>query len=163
MQSRVNDAWAYFQAKSIKEHLAEQGGDLLAALAADGASQAVMAPRIARLQAQAARFAREKAALQHRAEALEAVREHLDATHERFAITEAILSLALAVFGLAALTQRRTVLAVAAALAIFGFGAGLWAYAATTGNAHGTDLNEGIPGRNPGIPSDGAAPAAAPA
>jgi hypothetical protein len=38
-QGKVNDAWAYYQAKSIKEHGAEQARELAKALAADAGSK----------------------------------------------------------------------------------------------------------------------------
>jgi len=109
--SEVNNMWAYFQAKSTKQHLAENSLSLLEAQG-DLAPQAapVLKPRLDRYRAEIQRYEGEKTAIQQKAEALEARRNHLQARAARFGIAEAGFSLALALFGLTALTQRRWLL-----------------------------------------------------
>jgi hypothetical protein len=109
--SEVNNAWAYFQAKSTKQHLAENSRELLEAqgeLAPSGAS--VLKPRLERYRAEVQRYEVEKTAIQQKAEALEARRALLQARGDRFGMAEAAFSLSLALFGLTALTQRRWLL-----------------------------------------------------
>ncbi len=109
--SEVNNTWAYFQAKSTKQHLAETS---LALLEAQGdlapQSAGVLKPRLDHYRAEVARYEKEKSAIQDKAEALEARRAQLQARATRFGMGEAAFSLSLALFGLTALTQRRWLL-----------------------------------------------------
>jgi Domain of unknown function (DUF4337) len=109
--SEVNNAWAYFQAKSTKEHLAQNSFELLSAqgdLTPDAAP--VLKTRLERYRADVARYESEKTAIQKQAEALEARRALLQARADRFGIAEAAFSLSLALFGLTALTQKKWLL-----------------------------------------------------
>src|SRR5450755_589086 len=105
--SEVNNAWAYFQAKSTKEHLAENSMQLLEAqgdLTPSAAS--VLKPKLDRYRSDVARYEKEKTTIQKQAEALEGRRSLLEARAGRFGIAEAAFSLSLALFGLTALTQK---------------------------------------------------------
>ncbi|MGO9065282.1 MAG: DUF4337 domain-containing protein [Myxococcaceae bacterium] len=111
--SEVNNTWAYFQAKSTKQHLAETSLNLLEAqgeLAPQGA--AILQPRLERYRAEVQRYEKEKTEIQEKAEALEAHRATLQARAGRFHMAEAAFSLSLALFGLTALTQRRWLLSL---------------------------------------------------
>lgn len=109
--SEVNNAWAYFQAKSTKEHLAENSRELLQAQGElNPAAAQALAPRLERYRDEVKRYEREKTEIQQTAEGLEAKRSLLEARHDRFAAAEAVFSLSLALFGLTALTQRRWLL-----------------------------------------------------
>jgi hypothetical protein len=124
--SEVNNAWAYFQSKSLKQHLAENARDLLTAqseLAGVGASGA--RARVDRYASEVQRYQREKDQIQHEAEALEARRSHLQARNARFEAGEAAFSLSLALLGLTALTQRRGLLVLGLVFACLGLGASL--------------------------------------
>jgi len=111
--SEVNNAWAYFQAKSTKQHLAENSQELLAAQGdLNPGAAPVLVPRLERYRGEVRRYDQEKAEIQQKAEALEAKRALLQARHDRFGIAEATFSLSLALFGLTALTQRRWLLAL---------------------------------------------------
>jgi hypothetical protein len=119
--SEVNNMWAYFQAKSTKQHLAENSLALLEAqgeLAPQGAS--VLKPRLDRYRAEVQRYEKEKTEIQQKAEGLEARRNHLQARAARFGIAEAAFSLALALFGLTALTQRRWLLGLGLVFGLVG-------------------------------------------
>jgi hypothetical protein len=119
--SEVNNAWAYFQAKSTKQHLAENSLQLLSAqgdLTPSAAS--VLKPRLDAYRADVARYESEKTAIQKQAEALEARRSLLQARSDRFGIAEAAFSLSLALFGLTALTQRKWLLGLGIVFATAG-------------------------------------------
>ena len=119
--SEVNNAWAYFQAKSTKQHLAENSLEMLEAqgdLAPQGA--AVLKPRLDRYRTEVQRYEKEKTAIQQKAETLEAHRSQLQARTARFGMAEAAFSLSLALFGLTALTQRRWLLGLGLAFALAG-------------------------------------------
>jgi Domain of unknown function (DUF4337) len=119
--SEVNNAWAYFQAKSTKEHLAQNSFELLSAqgdLTPDAAP--VLKPRLERYRGDVARYESEKTAIQKQAEALEARRALLQARADRFGIAEAAFSLSLALFGLTALTQKKWLLGMGIVFATAG-------------------------------------------
>ncbi len=66
--SEVNNTWAYFQAKSTKQHLAETSLNLLEAqgeLAPQGA--AILQPRLERYRAEVQRYEKEKTEIQEKA------------------------------------------------------------------------------------------------
>jgi hypothetical protein len=119
--SEVNNAWAYFQAKSTKEHLAQNSLELLSAQGDLTPSAApVLKPRLDRYRADVTRYEAEKTAIQKQAEALESRRALLQARGDRFGIAEAALSLSLALFGLTALTQRKWLLGLGIVFATAG-------------------------------------------
>jgi len=124
--SEVNNAWAYFQSKSLKQHLAANSRALLESQAlVAGTVGTQLKSSIDRYGAEVSRYEAEKTRIQHKAEALERERLHLQAQNTRFAASEAAFSLSLALFGLTALTQRRGLLALGIAFAVVGLGAGL--------------------------------------
>jgi Domain of unknown function (DUF4337) len=142
--SEVNNSWAYFQAKSTKQHLAENSREMLEAqgdLAPSTAS--VLKPRLDRYKAEITRYDAEKSAIQKQAETLETRRALLQARAGRFGIAEAAFSLSLALFGLTALTQRKWLLGLGIVFATAGllaaataaFSVGLPHPAATTEKA----------------------------
>jgi DNA repair exonuclease SbcCD ATPase subunit len=119
--SEVNNAWAYFQAKSTKEHLAENSMQLLEAqgdLTPSAAS--VLKPKLDRYRSDVARYEKEKTTIQKQAEALEGRRSLLEARAGRFGIAEAAFSLSLALFGLTALTQKKWLLGLGLVFATAG-------------------------------------------
>jgi hypothetical protein len=119
--SEVNNAWAYFQAKSTKQHLAENSRQLLEAQGDLNPSAAsVLKPRLERYRADVERYDGEKTAIQKQAEALEVRRNLLQARAGRFGVAEAAFSLSLALFGLTALTQRRWLLGLGIVFATAG-------------------------------------------
>lgn len=124
--SEVNNAWAYFQSKSLKQHLAENSRALLESGATvAGAAGAQLQPTIDRYASEVVRYDNEKKEIQRKAEELERERAHLQAQNARFGASEAAFSLSLALFGLTALTQRRALLALGIVFALVGLGAGL--------------------------------------
>ena len=123
--SEVNNSWAYFQAKSTKEHLAENSLELLEAQGdLNPAAASVLRARLDRYRADVKRYESEKNTIQKQAETLEGQRSTLQARGDRFGIAEAAFSLSLALFGLTALTQKRWLLGLGIAFATAGLLAG---------------------------------------
>ena len=119
--SEVNNAWAYFQAKSTKQHLAENSRELLEAQGElTPGNAAVLKSRLSHYQADVERYDKEKSVIQRQAETLESRRTLLQSRAERFAIAEAAFSLSLALFGLTALTQKRWLLGLGVVFATAG-------------------------------------------
>jgi hypothetical protein len=119
--SEVNNAWAYFQAKSTKEHLAENSMQLLEAQGdLTPSTAAVLKPKLDRYRLDVTRYEAEKTTIQKQAEVLEVRRSLLEARAGRFGIAEAAFSLSLALFGLTALTQKKWLLALGLVFATAG-------------------------------------------
>lgn len=111
-QSKRNDAWAYYQAKSTKQALAEATLDELVALrdstpglTADTRVQ--LEKRIAVYQANVARYDKEKKEIQAEAQAHQKEYDDLNMHDDQFDLCEAALSVAIALFGITALTQKK--------------------------------------------------------
>ena len=128
LHTEINDAWDYYEAKSVKGHLAENTLDLLRALAVrDPGTARALAPSTLRQEAALKTYDQEKSALEQEAKGLEKRAAGLDRRHETFSVAEALLSVAICLFGLSALTRHRGLLWVGAALALAGLGTSLLA------------------------------------
>jgi hypothetical protein len=125
--------WAYFQAKSTKQNLAEVALDQirLQRAAADRvtpAAAAAFAEKERFYAAEVARYEQEKSELKTEAEGLGKEYAALNVKDDQFDLSDAVLSLGLALLGVTALTHRRWLYWVAVAFASFGLvvsGAGL--------------------------------------
>jgi len=124
VQARAVDAWSYYQAKSTKQNLAEATLDTLQvmrAAAAPGAPNiADLDKRIAAYQAQVARYEKEKNDIKAQAEGFQAEYERLNLHDDQFDLSDAGFSVAIALFGVTALTRKRWLLGVAAVFFVVG-------------------------------------------
>lgn len=116
MKARASDSWGYFQATSIKRHMAEQMADSFPALAD-------------KYKAEAARYATQQKQLQADAEKLEHKSEEADAEsrqalrpHVKLSIAMTALQIAIALASITALTNRRWLLTAAGIAAAIGLG-----------------------------------------
>jgi len=119
------DTWSYFQAKSTRQHLAESAADELAiqrdtwpGLTAEGRDK--IDQKISELHAKAERYEAEKTELQKKAEGQQREYDRLNLHDDQFDMSDAALSIAIALFGISALTQKRWLLVMASCLALFG-------------------------------------------
>jgi len=132
-QARQVDAWAYYQAKSTKMNLAESMLDQLAvqrALAGSAAeARATVDQKIAAYQAAVARYSKEKDEIKATAEGYQADFDRLNIKDDQLDMAEALLSIALALFGITALTKKRFMFGFAAAFASLGVFLGMAAFA----------------------------------
>src|SRR6185295_20347983 len=119
-----SNQWNYYQAKSMKQNLAEFAG----ALATNPAT-------VEKMQAEAKRYAAEKDAIRKDAEALEKASreanehsEHALHPHHYLAISMTLLQIAIALASITVLTRKRWLLAGAGAAALGGaiFGVIAW-------------------------------------
>lgn len=126
-QAQMVNSWSYFQAKSTKQNLAEATLAQLQVQRAIGA--AAMAPavlaeldaRIARFEANVKRYEAEKNEIRVTAEGHQAEYARLNVHDDQFDLSDAALSVAIALFGVTALTRKRWLLAFAIAFMAFGF------------------------------------------
>jgi uncharacterized protein DUF4337 len=121
-RTEANDQWAYYQAKKIREHTAETAGSLLEVLASDPQKAA---PVAARLQQDAARYAKDAEGIQKVAEDRDAESAHAEARALRFDLGEGFLELGLVLSSLYFLSRRRLFVSLGAVSAVFGTAIGI--------------------------------------
>ena len=126
-QVEIVDTWSFFQAKSTKQSLAEAALDQLTLERTRVApeQQANVDKEIATYRAKVEKYEKEKGDLQQKVEKLQKDYDRLNMKDDQFDISEALLSVAIALFGVTALTQKRWMIFVAFAFALFGFVVGL--------------------------------------
>ncbi len=133
-QSNAVDQWSYYQAKSTKENIAESMSDELT-VERDVASGATDEQKkkfddaIKKQTEAAARYAKEKEEIKKKAEGFQAQWNALDVHNDQFDMSEATLSVAIALLGVTALTQKRWMLAVAGVFGSFGVFMGVCGFA----------------------------------
>jgi len=124
-QAHAVDAWSFYQAKSTKQNLAEATLDTLQVMRATQPPGAATLPdldkRIASYQAQVARYEKEKTDIKTQAEGYQAEYDRLNLHDDQFDLSDAGFSVAIALFGVTALTRKRWLLGVAAVFLLVGF------------------------------------------
>lgn len=117
-QAKAVDQWSYFQAKGTKLNVAQVAKDEVT-LMRDTAPSLTVEQRklydekIASLTAQIAKYEKEKDDIKKEADQHEAAYDALNLHDDQFDMAEALLSVAIALFGVTALTQKRWLLGVA--------------------------------------------------
>jgi hypothetical protein len=127
-QASSIDAWSYYQAKGTKLNLAESVLDQLQlqrALLTDPRLTALVDQKIASYGAQIKKYAREKEEIRKQAEGFQKQYDALNFHDDQFDMSEACLSVAIALFGVTALTKKRSLLALAVLFMLFGVVLGL--------------------------------------
>jgi chromosome segregation ATPase len=121
-QAKAIDTWNYYQAKSMKQNLAEATLDELNALRAStsGAAAESADKRIANYETQVKRYEHEKGEVKEEAEGYEHKYESLNQQHDLFDLSDAAMSVAIALLGVTALTRKKWLLAVAAVFLVTG-------------------------------------------
>jgi chromosome segregation ATPase len=121
-QAKAIDTWNYYQAKSMKQNLAEATLDELGALrtTASGAAAESVDKRIANYEKQVARYEHEKGEVKEEAEGYEKRYEALNQQHDLFDLSDAAMSVAIALLGVTALTRKKWLLGVAAVFLLTG-------------------------------------------
>jgi Domain of unknown function (DUF4337) len=129
-QTKAVDQWSYYQAKSVKQSLADSvldqlnlQRDLTPAMPAD--ARAELDQKVAAYKAKVQRYDDEKAGVEARAKELEAAYDTLNVQDDQFDMAEACMSISIALFGVTALTRKRWLFSFAASLAVFGGALGL--------------------------------------
>lgn len=129
-QARSVNAWAYFQAKSTKQGLAESMLDQLTiererAVGLTAEAQTLLDNKIVFYREKVERYEREKQEIKQQAEAYEREYENLNFHDDQFDIAEAGITVGLAVLGVAALTRRRWLVWFALVFAGVGLASGI--------------------------------------
>jgi hypothetical protein len=133
-QANAVDQWSYYQAKSTKENLAQATAEQLevqrdVATSLSPEQRARLDAAIQKQTDAAKRYAKEKNDIKAHAKSYEAQFAALDVHNDQFDMAEATLSVALALLGVTALTQKRWMLAVAGLFCAFGLVMGVAGFA----------------------------------
>jgi hypothetical protein len=125
IQASEVDTWSYYQAKSTKQTIAEGFVDQLTlerdiSPGISPAAHETLDRKIADYASRVKRYDAEKAEIKKKAEQLQRDYDALNIHDDQFDMGEACLSIAIALFGVTALTQKRALLLVAMAFAVFG-------------------------------------------
>ncbi len=124
-QAEAVDEWSYYQAKGTKENIASASADALE-LQRDVAPNITPEQKktfddaIAKQRANAKKYEKEKDEIKAKAQGFEKHRDELDIHNDQFDMAEALMSVAIALFGVTALTQKRWMLFIAGAFGGFG-------------------------------------------
>ena len=134
VQAQSVDAWAYYQAKGTKLNIAEAARDSIAlqrdlnpGLSADG--RALLERKLADYAAKIRHYGDEREEIKRSAEGFEAEYDRLEARDDQFDLAEAAGSVAIALLGITALTQRRRLLYLGWAFAALGVVVGVAGFA----------------------------------
>ena len=122
-QAGAVDQWSYFQAKGMKQNLAEATLDQLQlqrTMLTDPKFAPLLDQKIADYQKQVKKYEKEKIDIRKVAEGDQKQYDALNFHDDQFDMSEACLSVAIALFGVTALTKKRALLAVAMVFMFFG-------------------------------------------
>jgi valyl-tRNA synthetase len=122
-QAHSIDAWSYFQAKSTKEAIVENSLEIIKLQ--KGVDNAAI---IKKYEEQIARYEKEKAGIKKQAEGYQKEYEDINVFDDQFDMTDAFLSIAIAMFGITALTQKKWLLYFASGISLLGIVLGLTAF-----------------------------------
>jgi hypothetical protein len=122
-QANAVDQWSYYQAKGMKQNLAEATLDQLQlqrTMLTDPKFAPMLDAKIAIYQKQVKKYEKEKIDIKANAEGQVKEYDRLNLHDDQFDMSDACLSVAIALFGVTALTKKRWLLALAALFMFFG-------------------------------------------
>jgi hypothetical protein len=126
-QAKAVDQWAYYQAKGMKQNLAESVLDQLQLRKAEGGGAALplIDKAIATYTQQVRKYDKEKSDIRKEAEGAQAEYDRLNVHDDQFDMSEATISIAIALLGVSALTRKKWLVGLAILFAAFGVLMGL--------------------------------------
>jgi len=122
-QAHSIDSWSYYQAKSTKQATVESVLELAKLQKAAGTDDLIK-----KYEAQIARYDSEKAEIKKQAEGYQKQYDDLNLFDDQFDMTEALLTISIAMLGIASLTQRKWLLWFASSMSLLGIIFGLTAF-----------------------------------
>jgi len=127
-QANAVDQWSYYQAKGMKQNLAEATLDQLQlqrTMLVDPKFAPMLDAKIAVYEKQVKKYEKEKIDIKANAEGQQKEYETLNLHDDQFDMSDACLSVAIALFGVTALTRKKWLLALAIVFMFFGILFGL--------------------------------------
>ncbi len=128
MQSKASDAWAEYQAKSIRRHNFELFADLVSTV--DAKDQAQAGKLKQKYTAQAERYLKDQDKIKEQAQDLEAEVGRSQRKANRFDLGEVVLEAALVITSMALITKRKAFWILGMAIALAGLAVGTTGYLA---------------------------------
>jgi hypothetical protein len=122
-QAHALNAWSYFEAKSTKQNITENELETLRVLNREGQDSLIKT-----YEERVARYEKEKNEIKAQAEGFEKQYDDLNLFDDQFDMTEALLTIAIAMFGITSLTQKRWLLWFASGVALLGLVLGVSAF-----------------------------------
>jgi hypothetical protein len=122
-QANAVDQWSYYQAKGMKQNLAEATLDelqLQRTMLTDLKFAPMLDAKIAVYEKQVKKYEKEKIDIKANAEGQHKEYDRLNLHDDQFDMSDAFLSVAIALFGVTALTKKRWLLILAAFFMFFG-------------------------------------------
>ena len=116
-RTKSNDQWAYYQAKKIREHSAQIGASLLAALAPDPAKVAAAS---AKFTQDSEKYAKDAEGIQEIARDRDKESQHAEYRAVRFDLGEGFLELGLVMSSLYFMSKRRFFVALGSVASLIG-------------------------------------------
>ena len=127
MQAQANavDTWSMYQSKSTKQHLAENMVDNLnlqreLGVGLDAVRLAKLDAKIKEYEGKVQKYEKDKAEAEKQARAFEKQYNDLNVHDDQFDAAEALLSVALAMYGISALTKKKWLMGVAVVFSVCG-------------------------------------------
>lgn len=129
-QSKASDNWAYYQAKSIKQHTYDLQRDMAGLLALNSAAEhkPVFQGKLKRYEDEVARYKKEKGEIEAEARKYEAEKSRCQKIGAPFGIAIPYLQVAIMLSALAALMKKRFLWAVGCVFGLIGLGYFAYAY-----------------------------------
>jgi hypothetical protein len=122
-QANAVDQWSYYQAKGMKQNLAEATLDQLQlqrTMLTDPKFAPMLDAKIAVYEKQVKKYEKEKIDIRSNAEGQQKEYDRLNLHDDQFDMSDACLSVAIALFGVTALTKKRWLLFLASLFMFFG-------------------------------------------
>ncbi len=126
MQSKASDAWAEYQAKSIRRHNFELFGDLVSTINAKDPAQAGKLKE--KYTAQAERYREDQDKIKDQAHDFETEVDHSQRKADRFDLGEVVLEAALVITSMALITKNRAFWIAGMVIALAGLAIGTTGY-----------------------------------
>lgn len=109
-QAHAIDAWSYYQAKSIKQHLVENNIENLSLMAELQGANKIAIEKLNKIissnKEKVEKYEREKNEIKMQAEGFQKEYDDLNLHDDQFDLAEALISLGLTILGITALTQK---------------------------------------------------------
>ncbi len=123
-QSKASDAWAYYQAKSIKSYIYEmqkENLELQLSNTALAANKEELQKKLDKYSTQISKYAAEKEQISAEAKGYEAVRDESKGHSEKFGIAVIFLQVSILLASIAALAKKKIVWHLSIVVGVFGF------------------------------------------
>jgi hypothetical protein len=122
-QANAVSTWSYFEAKSTKQAIAENSFELIKLQHLTTNDSVIKA-----YEATIARYEKEKTEIKKQAEDYQKQYDDINLFDDQFDMTDALLTIAIAMFGITALTQKKWLLYFSGAVSLLGIILGLAAF-----------------------------------